>query len=281
MRILEEKPELLSFVLLSFLIHFIIIALVSRMVTTTHFDETPVEVFTVPDEASPAGKMRLADIAKPKTEKKPERSRFLGQYDSSVEHETTSTEKGVEGSGEQKIARRTVVGGGRSATRELQRKKPSTERIFAFNKSLFDDRRDQPREPDEKGGGGGGSLDDFYPDITRGGKTYLNVLRYPGIDYFVRLKHAFKTAFNPEPSLREHFRMTQVTHGSIDVVLGVGVGRSGELAELFVYRSSGIKGYDEEALRTVRASAPFATPPEKFLSADGQLRMSWTFSTYL
>jgi len=72
-----------------------------------------------------------------------------------------------------------------------------------------------------------------------------------------------------------------VTRGSVDVVLGVSVNKGGELAELFVFRSSGIPAYDEEALRTVRASSPFASPPDKFLAKDGLLRMSWTFSVYL
>jgi TonB family protein len=67
----------------------------------------------------------------------------------------------------------------------------------------------------------------------------------------------------------------------VDVVLGVSVDRAGALAETFVFKSSGIPTYDEEALRTVRASAPFSSPPEKFLENDGVLRMSWTFTVYL
>ncbi|MFH1829955.1 MAG: energy transducer TonB [Pseudomonadota bacterium] len=101
------------------------------------------------------------------------------------------------------------------------------------------------------------------------------------MEYFVRLKRAFKIAFNPIPALRNHFSYNRVTRGSVDVVLGVSVNRLGDLSELFVFRSSGIDEYDREALRTVRSSAPFSTPPEKFIDDDGLLRMSWTFTVYL
>ena len=79
-------------------------------------------------------------------------------------------------------------------------------------------------------------------------------------------------------------RMTydvKVAQGSVEVVLAVCVGRSGNLSELFVMRSSGIGSYDHEAMRTVRASAPFAAPPDKFTADDGVLRMMWTFTVYL
>jgi len=72
-----------------------------------------------------------------------------------------------------------------------------------------------------------------------------------------------------------------VARGAISCVLAVSVDRTGHLDELFVLRSSGHGNYDEEALRTVRASSPFASPPEKFLEKDGMLRMSWTFIVYI
>jgi TonB family protein len=61
----------------------------------------------------------------------------------------------------------------------------------------------------------------------------------------------------------------------------VSVDGKGELAELFILRSSGLPAYDDEALRTVRSSAPFSSPPEKFLKDNGVLRMSWTFVIYI
>ncbi|MFA5812820.1 MAG: energy transducer TonB, partial [bacterium] len=161
-----------------------------------------------------------------------------------------------------------------------ERRPRGADRIFAFDPNLFASKQ-KPRPEKETSPGNGGSLDDFYPDFRRGARTYLNVLRYPEVEYFVRLKRAFKMTFNPEPSLREHFSQNLITRGSIDVVLGVSVDKMGNLTELFVFRGSGVPTYDKEALRTVRASSPFAQPPSKFTDDDGMLRMSWTFSVYL
>lgn len=123
--------------------------------------------------------------------------------------------------------------------------------------------------------------DDFYPDHKIGDRTYLNVLRFPKIGYFVRLKKIFKTTFNPGPAVRPYLFSNQISRGQIEVSLAVSIDRAGRLAELFVIRSSGLSLYDKEALRTIRDSAPFATPPSEILDSSSLLRMVWTFTVYL
>lgn len=281
MRILDDRPELGPYLLASLLLHLILLALIPQVAKAPALGERPIEVFAVeePPPAQGQKSSRIADIAKPAVEERPKSASFLGLYDSTVPEEQVGISKGRGAAGGPAV--RTRIGG------QTARRPPTKaggalakDRLFAFNQSLFDDRRPPPAE-----GAGGearpSGMDDFYPDFRRGAHTYLNVLRYEGVEYFVRMKRAFKIAFNPEPSLRDYFSRNLVTRGSIDVVLGVTVNRGGDLAELFVFRSSGIAAYDQEALRTVRASAPFSTPPEKFLADDDLLRMSWTFSVYL
>jgi TonB family protein len=107
------------------------------------------------------------------------------------------------------------------------------------------------------------------------------VLRYPEVEYFVRLKRIFKMTWDPVTALRRDIQGNSVAQGAVSVVLAVSVNKEGSLDELFVLRSSGMGNYDQEALRTVRASSPFAAPPTKFLEKDGLLRMSWTFVVYM
>lgn len=287
MRIIDDKPEIWPYILISLIIHSLVFFLIPKVVTTANFEEKPIEVFTVPavpNEDRSAN--QIADIAEPAKQEKPKAPKFLGMYDSAVSQEMVGDARRPGKSGESKKAKDNSASEiiKREIARPKQEAKKDTgrDKLFAFNKSLFDDKREAP--PEKKKGvsiGEGGSLDDFYPDFRRGPNTYLNVLRYPGVEYFVRMKHAFKVAFNPVPPIRDFFSRNLVSRGSIDVVLGVSVNRSGDLTELFVFRASGIPGYDQEAMRTVRASAPFATPPEKFLADDGLLRMTWTFSVYL
>ncbi len=285
MRIIREKQEVWPFILISLILHAgLAVALMLLMKAPRFQEDDLVEVFQViePETKHP---YRIADIAKPAQERKPDNPKFLGMYDSAVKQEMVGTgrtgtaggptrgDKQVQGKKtKSKVAKKSKP---KPQPRGRVVKKKGKDRLMAFDKSIFDQKEVTPKSES------GGALDDFYPDFRRGPNTYLNVLRYPGVTYFVRMKRAFKIAFNPEPALRSHFAFNRVTRGSVDVVMGVTVGSTGELAELFIFRSSGIAAYDEEALRTVRVSAPFAKPPEKFLDDDGVLRMSWTFSVYL
>jgi TonB family protein len=253
-----------------------------------------VEIVPIVEPAPPENKSapaRIADIAEPAVQQKPKDPKFLGMYDSAVPQEMVgaSNQKGSGGEPEPKpkVKPRVNISTPKKVAQRPKREGPkdtSKDRLFAFNKEIFDSKEKQfepQQDSDQALKKTGSPLDDFYPDFRRGAHTYLNVMRYPGVEYFVRMKHAFKITFNPEPSLSEFFTRNTVTRGQIEVVLGVCVNRSGELAELFVFRASGIPQYDQEALRTVRASAPFSSPPEKFLADDGVLRMSWTLTVYL
>ncbi len=273
MRAIEDRRPLWPYILLSLVMHaLVIVFLLPRAIEVPEIAEKAIEVIPI-EEVAELGKYRIADIEKPDVETRPEKSKFLGMYDSAVPDETVSVTRSPSrkmGDERSRVA---------SKSRPRKARRPSkSDKIFAFDSSIFDRREeDQEARPSSSGG----ALDDFYPDFRRGSRTYLNVLRHPDVEYFVRLKRAFKIAFNPEPSLREHFSFNRVARGSIDVVLGVSVDRLGNLSELFIFRTSGIPTYDREAIRTVRASAPFSTPPEKFMDDDGLLRMSWTFTVYM
>lgn len=194
------------------------------------------------------GKYEVVDILPPPVEERPEQAQFLGMYDSRTEEEAVAETvwKQSEGKG--------------GAQKETQTTGPGTGPIG--------------------GSEGAMPLEDYFPDFRHGKHTYLNVLRFPDISYFVRLKRAFKMTFNPLSPLREAYFEHRIARGKIETVLGLAIDREGNLAELFVLRESGLSEYDQEALRTIRASAPFSAPPGKLLE-DGLLRMSWTFTVYL
>ncbi len=292
----EERPSLFIPVAASCIIH--VALLLSCILVQARMPEQPketvIEVFpTAPAEVEALtamrGGVRIADIDPPAVQKRPAKAKFVGLYDSSVEEETVGSGTGKgrgkgTGSGSAKGQGKTKSGRGGGKGSDAARRK---DRLLSFDRDLFamrepaDEVTPSPSAPDAGKVSIGGSSGDFFPDIRRGEHTYLNVLRYPEISYFVRLKRAFRTTFNPAPVLREYFSMNRVAQGSIEVILAVAVNGSGQLAELFVLKESGVPGYDHEAMRTVRASSPFAKPPDKFLATDGVLRMMWTFTVYL
>lgn len=284
MKVIEERPAIWPYVLVSLVIHALIFLLVPQLVPALpSLAEKPIEVVPIVEEGAPRQQLRIADIAEPKEQVRPKQAKLLGMYDSSVQQESVAPVNRPGKSGETKQQRAPKPKPPPEPTlKNLM--KGGGDRLLAFDRKLFEAKPPRVQSALEKHPvsiGEGGSRNEFFPDFRRGPKTYLNVLRYPDVEYFVRMKRAFRMTFNPEPPLRDYFSANQVARGSIDVVLGVSVDRMGNLAELFVFRGSGIPGYDGEAMRTVRASAPFAAPPSKFTDDDGMLRMSWTFTVYL
>lgn len=220
---------------------------------------------------------QIADIAPPLKEERPENAKHIGMYDSKVGEETVASGEirppgrpvSRGGLGSEKAKKEALKEEGKDGVQVFEKKKRET--IASMSDS---DRGDAPSSKTI-------IPEDFYPDYKRGGHTYLNVLKHPDVAYFVRLKKVFKLAWDPTDALMRHSITGEISKGSIKVVLGMSIATDGVLNELFVINGSGIKDYDSEAIRAVKASAPFSTTPEKFRDSDGLLRISWTFIVYL
>lgn len=260
-----------KFLLYSLLLHLLVIFLLKM----------PKQVpLTEPEVAKPIwidlqkGK-QIADILEPEKQERPDQNQFLGMYDSKVKEEQVAA---VQGKSDRIQPQQPDRPG-----KPKQKKEKAVEKREVSKDGLYAAREERHREEESESVGGVAEAlpEDFYPDFKKGGRTYLNVLRFPDIQYFVRLKRVFKMTFNPQRALEEAYLTNQISRGQIATVLGVSVDRRGELAELFVFRSSGVEHYDQEALRTIKASSPFSVPPQKLLDPDGVVRMSWTFIVYL
>ena len=232
----------------------------------------PIEVF-VTDEA-----MRIIDLVQPANRIRPPKAKVVG-----IEHNTTT---------EETVARNQPAPMPRTdrAPHATPSAPPSRASSSLSPPHAMREPRATPRPArlpstavsEELGLGAVTHLpEDYFPDYKHGGRTYLNVLKRPGVDYFVQLKRTFKTAWNPIPALRAHVTANEVSRGGVRVVVGVSVDRAGELSELFVLKGSGLARYDQEAVHAIKISAPFTSPPPKLLAADGMLHMSWTFIVYL
>lgn len=255
----------------SFLAHVFLVLLL--FLSTKYFSLQPaeqeqvVEIFPLNEEN---GEYKIADIAPPKNQSRPKTAKYAGIYDSSVEHETVR----------RKNSRVDSRDAG-DAQRKSAKKAGAKKNIYDFDKSLF--YKQQITQARNEGVHnvdiGGGGNEDYFPNYTYGDHTYLNVHRFLHLDYFVRLKRAFRVAFSPEHAVVPH--LAQINRGQLSTVVGVSVNAQGELTELFVLRGSGLSDYDQEVMRTVKVSSPFPSPPTEMLQKDKMLRMSWTFTLYL
>lgn len=262
----NRRQNIILALVISLLLHFILVGLglyISGLKIRPPQKEEVMEVDLQTDQ-----EWKIADIAPPKKEVRPKKAKHIGVHDSTVKEETVATT--------------TPRAPGRPETRggegmeNIKKKFDPTENTF--------EKREVIRLPKEKMRASKDFRvmpEDYYPDYKRGPHTYINVLKHMDAGYFVRLKRVFKLAWDPSPALRSHMMTGEVSRGKIRVVLGITIGNSGGLDELFVINSSGLKAYDREAMRAVRASAPFSAPPSKFLAKDKTLRISWSFVVYL
>lgn len=263
---MEEQRNITIAFAVSFILHVLLIALGYLYCSRYTYSPPKEKIIEIELKQEPR---KIADILPPKEEKRPEDARHIGVFNSTVEDETVAAE--------------TIRAPGRPVTRGGEGMEEVKKKLSEYD--FFKTERKEKKREAEKAKP---SLalnkeipEDFYPDYKRGEHTYINVLKHPDVSYFVRLKRVFKLAWDPTPVLMRGRMAGEVSRGSIKVVLGLTIGRTGEMKELFVINGSGIEDYDNEALRAVRASAPFSAPPERLLAADKTLRIAWTFIVYL
>lgn len=281
---MNRKQKFFFALLISFLLHIFLLGLGAYLSILAPFSPEPdkklnvIELDFVKDHP-----YQIADISPPEKEERPDDAKYLGLYDSKVAEEKVAANSGPSSHAPgQKISHKEVT-----EKAEKEEGKPAKkESVKEGYRLAAKPKEGSPRDsaPESEIGSDGEDLfegvsGDFFPNYRVGDKTYLNVLKYPKIGYFVRMKKVFRTTFNPMPSIRQS--ILQISKGQIEVVLGVTVDATGKLADLLVIRSSGNTAYDQEALRTIRDSSPFAVPPTELLNAPGALRMAWTFTVYL
>ncbi len=262
----RDQKKYLFCILLSLLFHWVFFWLIPLQVEDEVASETEaLDVMLLK-------KYRIADIQKPKKEERPDRADFLGRYDSRVEEERVAPSKVQPGSPSQPSVAQKM-----QEQETLEAEESLAARYAMRSRETKRSAQQAPQQQKPRGA----FPEDFFPDYKVGPHTYLNVLRFSDVEYFVRLKRVFKMTFAPVPALRGAYRANQISRGQIEVVLGVAIDANGKLAKLFVINGSGLGSYDAEALRTVRESAPFARPPTQLLDQGQLLRMSWTFTVYL
>lgn len=259
-----------KYLIYSLVIHLLLLFLIRihRSTGGNAVQEEPIWIDLQKDK-----KYKLADILEPEKQMHPDHPDYLGLYDSKVEEERVAALRGRSDKlrpGDQQREK---------ASKGIKREKLPEENELSFHK----------KEGETIRTAGDGTPvealpEDFFPDLRKGSHTYLNVARFPGVHYFVMLKRVFKTTWNPRKSVMGAQLTNQLVAGKIETVLGFSIKPDGELAELFIFKESGVEDYDREALRTVRASAPFASVPKELkqhLDDDGLLRLNYIFTVYL
>lgn len=124
--------------------------------------------------------------------------------------------------------------------------------------------------------GGGSESFDYLRDVEEGDKTLLNRKRSRYWSFMQRLKESVAQEWNP---VTEYKRRDP--HGNVYGVknrytlLNMTLNGDGTLRTIYVMHSSGLDFYDKEAVRAIRAAAPFPNPPEGLKDQDGLIQINF------
>jgi TonB family protein len=138
----------------------------------------------------------------------------------------------------------------------------------------------RPGEGTESGMGLGGTRlaaiapSNYLPEIAYGDQTILNTREYAFSSFFVRMKRQMEANWDPIGAIGHSGYRREEFVTELKIVLKA----DGYLERLLLLNSSGVDALDREAMKSVRAGAPFLNPPKQLLGPDGRIEIGpWRF----
>lgn len=125
--------------------------------------------------------------------------------------------------------------------------------------------------------GDDGSID-YLRDVDEGDKTLLNRKESRYAAFFDRVKIQIADKWSPVSTYRKRDPRGNVfgvkdRYSQVRVTLN----GDGSVRQLFLARESGLDFFDDEAVRSIRAAAPFHNPPEGLKDDDGLVHFTFGF----
>ncbi len=125
------------------------------------------------------------------------------------------------------------------------------------------------------------SVGEFVPGLQEGHFTALNTDQFLYYSFFKRINEQIRNRWVPRlrqatqtlPADLAGSPRAQRLVSEIEVLLSP----EGELEEITLLRSSGLRQVDLAAVHAIHNSAPFKNPPEEMVKEDGYIRLSYQF----
>jgi len=118
------------------------------------------------------------------------------------------------------------------------------------------------------------------PDVNSGKENAINSQKWMGASFFLRVREAVAQAWDPEPVYRANDPDgTVYGYKNWFTVLSITLDSKGRLLEpIIISQPSGLRFLDLEAIRAVRAAAPFTNPPKEIVDpATGRIKFRFGF----
>ncbi len=123
-----------------------------------------------------------------------------------------------------------------------------------------------------------GTHDDLR-DVDEGETNVLKSKRHIYASFFNRLRDRVSEHWDPEAVHRKHDPQQRIYGTKArTTVLWVKLDTAGAIVALVIKKSSGADHLDEEAVRAIRAAAPFPNPPEGLFDSDDTIGFDFGFT---
>lgn len=249
------------FFIISILIHFFIIfAYTLNLLDTNNAVQRPIHVVLV-DESErrlleDSQRKRIVDLTQPESERAPKNPRFYAEKNAFVEKET--------------VAIRQSQNPGAQSPGSVRPKKES----FTLQREGLLQRKESEGAGERMGMPGDREI--YLPEVAQPGeRTLLNAAEFVYAGYYNRIKRKVQNVWSPVDTIRD---LDLSRYDEISTVVSFTLNGDGTLHDLGIRRSSGIRAFDDEALRALRESTPFPNPPPGMIAPDGRVHISeWGF----
>jgi TonB family protein len=125
----------------------------------------------------------------------------------------------------------------------------------------------------------GAPMNDHLEDVEEGHGTFLNTREFKYASFFNRLKRGVSQYWEPFPEYRRRDPTGHV-YGKKNrmTVLQITLNADGSLKQAQVYKSSGLKFLDREAISAFKRAQPFPNPPTGLMNPQGQIEFPFGFN---
>jgi TonB family protein len=278
---------------LSFIGHFIaaIFLIYSQDLTTTPqqvVSEKPVSVRTLTPEQlrkelsqaldSTKTKLQIVQgeaLEKPKESPDSLKTKFLSKSDQKIDFETRAQHVG-------KFKNVFKQGTQNKVTSQDLFRLPRNPKDLEQEKSLIS-KTGRLRAPaaldDGPSGEGISQTDDYLEDIAVGSQTLLNTREFIFYSFYDRIRRSLRETWNLrlESELSRLMALGVPLQFQMNTQVQVILKSGGEINEVLITKSSGVKELDQAARLAFYDAAPFPNPPQGMIDKNNSVTINWDF----
>ena len=236
---------------------------------------------------------------RPRNNKVPQKTRFLGRYNQNVPKETVRYAKNVSiqkpPQKEKDIAQKALKIQKKSSS---QKRKASLNKFASTKKEVFNHAYHQwkeqrelafVKEPEEASYKKSNSFkvssqfdpgtEDHIKGVARGLETRLSSRQFVYYSYYNRIREQVNQYWRPNirQKIQDLALANKYIHSDHVTRLKITLNSKGYLIHIKVLKESGLEEIDSVALQAFEEASPFPNPPKGLIQKDGTIHIHWSF----